>query len=308
MQIHTLLWWPEVDAFDFRQADLAGFSGRLPGATLIFHDSPDSFLEAAANAEYVLAWHFAAEWYATCPSLKTVFTPAAGDEWVKPDPTGRVDVIHGTFHGPLIAESLLGALLFMNHCMPDMIRNFERREWDRNLQRTSRLLQNQTVLLVGLGHIGSHCANLISRTGARVIGIKRDPTRLPVPLERVEVAPVSDLDEFLPLADHVALVLPGGESTDGLMDEVRLLRCKPGAYIYNFGRGNAIRSEALLKAAGHIGGAFLDVVDEEPLPPDSGLWQLPNIMITPHSSCVYVDYKRLFLEEVAAHIIETDNT
>ncbi|XOV86321.1 MAG: NAD(P)-dependent oxidoreductase [Pseudomonadota bacterium] len=302
MNIHVLLWWPEVDAFDFSRDDFDEFRQHVPGAKLWFHVDAASFLRDAGNADYVLAWHFPADWYAACPSLQAVFTPAAGSEWVEPDPSGRVRVVHGSFHGPLIAESLLSAILFMNHQMPAMIRNFALRAWDRNLQRNARLLRTQTVMVVGLGHIGSHCANLISRTGARVLGFKRDVTRLPIALEGVEVIPASDLDEFLPQADHVALVLPGDESTDGLMSETRLRRCKPGAYIYNFGRGNAVSSDALCHVANHIGGAFLDVVDEEPLSPNSALWRLPNVMITPHSSCVYQDYKRLFLAEVLESI------
>ena len=82
------------------------------------------------------------------------------------------------------------------------------------------------------------------------------------------------------------------------LDADRLRLCKPGAFVYNFGRGNALAGEDLVAAADHIGGAFLDVTDEEPLPPDSPLWSLDNVMITPHSSCIYREYKQAFLDEV----------
>ncbi|MDZ7686291.1 MAG: hypothetical protein U5O39_15900 [Gammaproteobacteria bacterium] len=68
-----------------------------------------------------------------------MLTPAAGADWVRPDPSERVPVIYGTFHGDILRESLLHAVLFMNHNMPAMIRNFEARQWDRNLQADSRL-------------------------------------------------------------------------------------------------------------------------------------------------------------------------
>jgi D-2-hydroxyacid dehydrogenase (NADP+) len=109
------------------------------------------------------------------------------------------------------------------------------------------------------------------------------------------------LDAILPVVDHVVLLLPANRTTDGLFDANRLRRCKPGAFIYNFGRGNVLASDDLMAAMDHLGGAFLDVVDEEPLPPASPLWTTPNIMITPHSSCIYQDYKQSFIAEVAEY-------
>jgi len=297
MEIHTCLT-SDVAAFDFERGDLAPLEDRVPGAALRVHDDPEQLLDAAGSADCVLSWAFEASWYPRFPKLKAVFTPAAGRDWVSPDPDGRVAVVHGTFHGRLLAESLLGAMLFMNRRMPDMIRNFRRRAWDRDIQQDCRLLADQTVLIIGLGHIGSECAKPVQALGARVIGIKRDPARLPAPLDGVDVRPATELEAMLPEADHVAVVLPGGPDTDRTLDERRLRLCKPGACIYNFGRGNAVASGDLAAAAGHLGGAFLDVTDEEPLPPDSPLWSLDNVMITPHSSCIYREYKQAFLDEV----------
>ena len=82
------------------------------------------------------------------------------------------------------------------------------------------------------------------------------------------------------------------------MSPERLLTCKPGAIRYNIGRGNALRSTDLLDHWDRLGGAFLDVTEEEPLLAESPLWQLNNIIITSHSSCVYEDYRRLFVNEV----------
>lgn len=275
---------------------------RFPRATLRVHENTAGLLAGAPTADHVLTWEFDRSWYARCPRLETVFTPAAGRDWVAADPAGRVEVIHGTFHGRLLAESLLGAILYMNRRMPDMIRNFQRRAWDRNIQQDCRLLANQTVLIIGLGHIGAECARLFRSLGAGVIGIKRDPFRLPGPLADVDVRPAGELDAALPEADHVVAILPGDASTDRILDEPRLRKCRPGACVYNFGRGNAIASDDLVKAGDHIGGAFLDVVDEEPLDPTSPLWSLDNVMITPHSSCVYREYKEAFVEEVIAHL------
>lgn len=301
MEVHACLS-SDVNAFDFKREDLARLAERFPRMTLRVHSDPAGFLDAAASADYLLTWEFDESWYPRCRNLKAIFTPAAGRDWVAADPEGRVEVHHGTFHGRLLGESLLGAMLFMNRRMPGMIRNFQRREWDRNIQADCRLLANQTVLIIGLGHIGSECARILRPLGAKVIGIKRNPARLPGPLDGVEIRPAAELEAVLPETDHVAVLLPGDTSTDRILDEARLKMCKAGAYIYNFGRGNAVASADLVKASDHIGGAFLDVVDEEPLSPDSPLWSLDNIMITPHSSCIYREYKEAFIDEVIDHL------
>ena len=297
MELHTCLW-NDVAAFDFDESDLAPLVRAFPEIKVVCHRSEDEFLASASDATWLLTWEFAASWYARCPSLRAIFTPAAGSDWVAADPGGHVPLVHGRFHGQILSESLLGALLYMNHRMPDMQRNYQQHGWDRNLQTECRLLRNQTVLIIGLGHIGSECARAIRGLGARVIGIKRRPDRLYAPLDGTEVRGPDQLERSLGEADHIVLLLPGESSTDGLLSSALLGNCKPGAYVYNFGRGNALRSADLLACIDHLGGAFLDVTDEEPLPESSPLWTHPRIMITPHSSCVYREYKSAFIAEV----------
>jgi phosphoglycerate dehydrogenase-like enzyme len=226
-------------------------------------------------------------------------TPAAGKELVEPHPSGKVKIVHGTFHGKLLSESLLSALLFMNHRMPQMLDNFQQHAWNRDIQGPSRLLSDQTVMIIGFGHIGQHCAKVLRHLGTRVIGISRSAK--PVSFE-AEVYGLELLADYLPEADHVVLLLPGGKETDQFMYETRLAICKKGAYLYNFGRGNALHSKDLVKCWEHLGGAFLDVTDEEPLPATSELWSLKNMMITPHSSCIYKSYKEAFLKETLDYL------
>ncbi len=296
MNIHTCLW-NEVDAFDFDPDDFEPLSDKLPNSSLSIHKDEASFLANADKAEVVLTWDFPEAWYQHCPNLQIVLTPAAGDDWIEPDPSGSVKVIHGSFHGQILAESLLHAILFMNHAIPDMIRNFQERNWDRNLQKDCRLLSGQTVLIIGMGNIGQQCARLIEATGAKVIGVRRKSTDK-------DTFTVDDLDRLLPEADHVVLLLPGSTDTDRLLSPERIRLCRQGVFLYNFGRGNALLSKDVIDTADHIGGAFLDVTDEEPLPTDSPLWQLSNVMITPHSSCVYDEYKSLFIAEAVDHLVQ----
>lgn len=307
MKLHTCLW-NAVAAFDFKPEDFEPLRQALPQLELTIHESAETFLAVASEAEYLLTWEFPEAWYDACPNLKAIYTPAAGDDWVVPDPRGKVQLVHGTFHGPILAESLLSAMLFMNHKMPAMLANHARREWDRDLQQDCRLLHEQTVLIIGLGHIGTACARLLRQTGARVIGIKRDTGKQYGDTQGIEVRGPGELDRSLAEADHVALLLPANADTDRYLDAGRIMKCKPGVYLYNFGRGNALASADVIATADYIGGAFLDVVDEEPLPASSPLWQLPNVMITPHSSCVYREYKSRFVDEVAASLQSVTST
>ncbi len=299
MQLHTCLW-NDVDAFSFCENDFLAIKAHFPDLVIKIHPNVEAFLSQAQLADFLLTWDFEEVWYDACSSLKIILTPAAGDGWVFPDPHNKIKLFHGTFHGQMLAESLLSAMLFMNHNMPAMIRNHQAKKWDRNHQGSSRLLGNQHVLIVGLGKIGSSCASLIQQTGAEVIGIRRNPGRDPD--GNIDVRSLDELDGLLPWADHVVLLLPGAPDTDRLMNTDRLALMKTGSYIYNFGRGNSLATIDLLKSLPHLGGAFLDVTDEEPLHPDSPLWDSDKVMITPHSSCIYDEYKSLFINEVIDHL------
>lgn len=304
MELHTCLW-NEVAAFDFSESDLATLKKALPQFDLIVHPNADSFLSQADKVEYLLTWEFPESWYELCPNIKKIMTPAAGQDWIAADPTGATTIVHGAFHGEIMAESLLSALLYMNHRMPLMIQNHTDRAWRRDLQKNSRLLRHQRVVIIGFGNIGKICGRLIRSTGAEVIGVRRSrPSAQDRIEDGIQVHTVAQLPEILPTADHVVLVLPGTSDTDNFLTADLIRQCREGVYLYNFGRGNALTSQTVIEVASHIGGAFLDVTEEEPLPIDSPLWSLPNVMITPHSSCIYEEYKVYFLNEVIAHLTQ----
>lgn len=301
MELHTALW-DDVSAFDFKSVDLLPLMQAWPSLEVVQHAHTDTLLNDPASIELLATWKFEAAWYELFPNLKAIFTPAAGTDWIAPAPANRVAIHHGTFHGPILAESLLGAILHMNRRMPALLDSIEAGQWDRNLQADTRLLANQTVVIIGLGHIGSACAALLKRVGAQVIGVKRTASRRPGQPRDVEVITVDKLQSALAIADHAILLLPGGSSTDRFLNRQRLQQLKKGAFVYNFGRGNSLLSEDLLPVLreGHLRGAFLDVTEKEPLPEDSPLRAEPNVVITPHSSCVCSEYKGLFIDELIA--------
>ncbi len=141
-----------------------------------------------------------------------------------------------------------------------------------------------TLGVIGLGDIGSEVAKRGKALGARVLGVKRTPGSKPEYVD--ELYTTEAINEVLEQADYVVLALPSTKKTEGIITEESLRRMKPDAFLVNIGRGALIDQEALIKALkeGWIGGAGLDVTTPEPLPQDSPLWGLRNVIITPHVS------------------------
>ena len=145
-------------------------------------------------------------------------------------------------------------------------------------------LRGATVVVVGLGDIGTEYARLVKAVGARVIGVKRRPSACPDFVD--ELCLTEELDRVLPEADVVCSVLPGTASTYHLFDTERFARMKPSAIFINCGRGTALDADALCDALdrGVIAAAGTDVTEIEPLPAGHPLWKQPNMVITPHIS------------------------
>ena len=143
-------------------------------------------------------------------------------------------------------------------------------------------VDGSVIAVLGMGNIGSAYAQKVKALGAYVIGVTRSAHEKPDYAD--EMVTVDALESVLPRADIVAMIMPGSDETCHMMNEQRLRIMKPGSYILNAGRGNAIDLEALKKVLdeGHIAGAALDVTEPEPLPEDDPLWDYTNVIITPH--------------------------
>ena len=143
-------------------------------------------------------------------------------------------------------------------------------------------LSEATVLVVGLGDIGLAYARLVKAMGARVIGVKRRGGPCPEGVD--ELCLTAELDRVLPEADVIFSILPGTADTFHFYTAERFAAMKPGAVFINCGRGSAVSMETLAQALreGQIAAAAVDVVETEPLPPESPLWELENLLITPH--------------------------
>ena len=145
-------------------------------------------------------------------------------------------------------------------------------------------LAGKRLLIYGLGAIGARLARLARAFDLRVIGIKRDTSASPV--DFAEIHPPGALLRLLPEADFVALTCPLNEATRGVIDARALRAMKPSACLVNVARGACVDEAMLVEAlhAGRIAGAGIDVTGEEPLPADSPLWGLENVVLTPHTA------------------------
>ena len=144
-------------------------------------------------------------------------------------------------------------------------------------------LSGKTVLIVGCGSVGNECAKRFAAFDCRVIGVDLYPREDSL---YQEILPLEQLDKALKSADIVVLTLPLTEQTRHLINESRFRLLKPTAVIVNIARGAVIDTEALLKYIDNLGGAVLDVFEEEPLDKASPLWEKENVILTPHNSFV----------------------
>lgn len=300
--MRVLVWLSSpVAAFQPTPAQLATLAARTEHTLEVVHGEAE-FLAALPLAESVVVWRLEPGWYSRAPQLRHAFTPSAGRDPLPPDGTGRVQRHFGSFHGSLMAESLLAMLSFLNRRLGVALQAQAQRRWDRSPFSTTRRLHGQVALLIGYGAIGQRCGQLLASLGMVVLALRRDPGR-PSPGAQRVFSP-EQRHEALGLADHVICVLPGDTGTDHFLGAAELASMKPGACVYNLGRGNAIDEAALCAAlgSGYLAGAFLDVVHDEPLTASSPLWSTPNLYLTPHTSAISAEYLDLYFEELAEQL------
>jgi len=293
--------WLDSSVSVFRATDVqvAQLAACLPRHQLQRTTSKAEFVAELPDADAVVVWSFPAEWYALAPRLRHVLTPAAGRERIGPDPRGRAQTHFGRFHGSMMAESLLAMMLFNNRRLGRALEHQRAHRWEPHEYEGTRRLSQQTALIAGYGAIGHRMAELLTAVGMTVHGLKRNVRQGSAGVARLYAR--EELHSALAVADHVVCILPSETGTDSLLDRAAFAGMKPGAFVYNLGRGNAIDHDALADAlrCGAVGGAFLDVWPVEPLPADSPLWDVPNLYLTPHASAIYQEYLDLYFNEVA---------
>lgn len=186
-------------------------------------------------------------------------------------------------HGIPLAEFSVFGILAGSQDLPRLQRQQRAHEWPARV--LSRPVSGSTVLVIGLGGIGAEVASRCAALGMRVLGTRRHPE--PVPGVD-EVHAVEELPDIIGQADHVVVTLPGTAHTANLLGAKLLSRTKRGVTVVNVGRGTVIDEAALVESlrSGQVGLAVLDVFATEPLPADSPLWDLDNVIVSPHSAAL----------------------
>lgn len=186
----------------------------------------------------------------------------------------------GVYSIPM-AEFAMAGILQLYKQSRFLCENQKLHKWEKH--RGLLELAGKTVLILGCGDVGTECAKRFGAFDCRVIGSNRTVRESPA-FETIR--PLSELNALLPEADVVILTLGLSADTRHLMDAERLRLLKPGAVLVNLARGALVDTSALPEALQRLGGAVLDVFEEEPLPEDSFLWDAENLILSPHNSFV----------------------
>jgi phosphoglycerate dehydrogenase-like enzyme len=278
----------------YRAVDLERIRETAPGARLVTVSREGLADDDLTDVEAMLRGPLPAAIFdrllARCPNLRWVHSATAGVERVlTPQAAQRGLVItnaRGVFSEP-IAEYVLMMILAVMRRLPQLLELQRERTWQ---PLDAAEMREVSVGIVGLGSIGRQVADLASRFGARVVATRRAVRSGDVPLEAdpsgIEVLPADRLPDLLAMSDFVVLALPLTHDTEDLFDAAMLARMKPGSWLINVARGRLVDERALLRALrdGPMGGAVLDTFRDEPLPPESPLYDVPNLIVTPHTS------------------------
>lgn len=231
-------------------------------------------------------------------SVRWVHVGGSGYEHVSPVPPGRVLTNSPGLLAETHAVTVIGMIVTLNGRLTTYLDQQVRRLW---LPHVHRPIRGQTLLVVGLGRVGAATARMARLLGMRVIGVKRRAAPHP---EADEVVAFDHLHEALAAAEVVSVHLRAEPATRHAFDRAAFAAMRKGAIFLNTARGSVVDEAALAQAlkTGHLAAAHLDVTETEPLPPDSPLWDLPNLVITPHVADAVETWPRLFADAFAENL------
>ena len=220
------------------------------------------------------------------PNLRYVQLTSAGFDRVPlVEMADRGITVHnarGVYSAPM-AEFAISCVLQLYKQSSAFLKNQSAHRWEK--QRNLKELLGKTVCIVGCGSVGQACAKRFAAFDCCVLGV--DAVQTNAPFFDV-IYPLEQLNKVLSMGDIVVLAIPLTEQTRQMFDKKRLLCCKPGSVFVNISRGKVVVESDLcdLLQTGHFEGAVLDVFETEPLPEDNPLWNIKNVILTPHNSFV----------------------
>jgi len=269
----------------------------FPKTKVVLARSPEQRRAELADTDVLFAVRFSPEDFKAARQLKWLHLSSAGATHVLfPEMIESNVIITNSrgLYGIPIAEHVLGMMIILARKLHEAYRFQLEGKWPRKemIERYPSFseLYGQTAGIIGLGDIGLAVAERVKALGMRVIATRRHVGTLPPGVD--ELLGPEGLPQLLQASDFVVIAAPLTPETQGLIGERELRLMKPTAYLFNVGRGAIIQEAVLIRALkeGWIAGAGLDVTEVEPLPPESELLRLPNVLLTPHYSGLRSNY------------------
>jgi phosphoglycerate dehydrogenase-like enzyme len=270
---------------ELSETQLSQIGRAMPEAQVVVTKDPHKIEGIAEEVEIAAGW-LPPELVLSLPNLKWYQQWFAGADWLArhPEAVQRDFILTNLsgVHAVCISEHIFAFLLAFARGLPAAFQAQREHRWVPSGGGSLFELAGKTMLILGLGAIGGRTAQVALAMGMRVIGIRRNPYIFVWGVEKVG-GPEQLLD-FVSEADVVVSALPLTSATKNLVNREVLQQMKPSAYLISIGRGGVVEEAALIEAlqAGTIAGAGLDVFETEPLPPDSPLWDMDNVLITAH--------------------------
>jgi len=272
-------WFPERLRADF------------PGIEVIHRSSYEGAETHLRDCEILFAFSLRPEQFKSARNLRWIHTPTAAVHQLLLPELITSDVVLSNareVHGPVVAEHVIALMFALAKKLPQAARLQQKHVWGKsaiwNDAPRPREMAGATLGLIGLGGIGRAVARMASALGMRVIAVREHLEKeRPQGVDAVYAS--AQINDLLSQSDFVVVATPLTEATRGLINAKRLAAMRPDAYLINVGRGPHVDEAALADALRNhrIAGAALDVFDQEPLPAESPLWDLENLLITPHT-------------------------
>jgi len=269
--------------------------------------------EEIGDAEIVVAWSIRPEQIAAAKKLRWIHSPAAAvHQLIFPELVNSDIILTNAreVHGPVVAEHVIALIFALAKKIPGSVRLQEKHVWGQQILWDElprvREVAGATLGLIGLGSIGGAVAKSAKALGMRVIAVREHPEKGSEGADAV-FGP-AQIDEVFRQSDYVVLAAPVTTSTKAIANAERLALMKDDACLINVARGPLVDETALSAAlrGKKIGGAALDVFPKEPLAADSPLWDVPNLLITPHTAALtdklWERHYALFSENLQRHL------
>lgn len=265
---------------------------QFPGLQIAQRDSYEGIESELRDAEVVFTISLRSEQFAAARNLRWIHTPtAAVHQMLFPELINNSVILTNSreVHGPVVAEHAVALMFALAKKIPQSVLLQQKRVWGQetiwNEGPHPQEIAGATLGLIGVGSIGGRVAPMAASLGMRVIAV-REHLEKGTPDGVQQVFPLSELDKVLSQSDFVVIAAPLLLATERLINAESLAHMKPSAYLINVGRGPQVDQAALIEAlrSRRIAGAALDVFDREPLPAHSPLWNVDNLLITPHTA------------------------